>query len=293
MKRLVLTLGLGLLVGCGPYIDEVNEQHRQKVDAKLTEIRAVGQKLATAPPLDADKAPPGELVLVLGAVPSASGNTALLYAEDFGNFDELGLVYARLRDADLVQSCSAALHTEHAPWSANDPELTPAGATGFRASRTYAVLEGLEYVAVLRTKAFARPHSGPDQSTPPSPVAATADAGSPPAGADAGSADAGAAVEAGVAADSGLTVVLDAGAPAARQDDSGYVYSGGYLAAELLFFRIRGAELVGGVRFEAESSEAMTGSPTEFSLEYDLREKVRAALEGALAAHAPNVKLSK
>jgi hypothetical protein len=264
--RLAAVLGIACCeLACGPYIDEVNAQHGQKVEPKLLEIAKVRKRLEATPALSQDKAPAGSLRIVLSDSWSVKGNAALLYAEDFTTFDELGFVYARLPDADLVQRGAAALHTEHKPWDPARPEATPAGAFGSDASRAYALIEALEFVAVLRTVSFAKPQIGlskiaPAATTPP-------DAGVPTAvPAAAGSADGGGVEK--------------------------YAYSGGYLSAELHFFRVAGAEWIGGVRFEAESSETLKGVPSDVALEQDLRKNIASSLKAALAKHAPNAQVA-
>lgn len=268
---------LTLTAACGPYIDEVNAQHREKVEAKLEEVGAVGRQLAATPILSQDADPDAEIGIVLSDTYGAKGNAALLYAEDFANLDELGFVYARLPDADLVQRCSAAIHTEHLPWNPARAQTIPGGAFGSSASRWYQLLEELQYVAVLRTRAFAKPEGGVRADT--ASVAA----------ADGGAAgDAGTTRDAGTARDAGAT--RDAGS-ASQLATTGF--SGGYLSAEVLFFRLEGPKYVGGIRFEAESSLELKGSMSEVALETNLRANIELALVAALAGHAPRVKVNK
>lgn len=253
--------------GCGPYIDEVNAEHRAKVEPILRDLAAVGPVLAKTPTATANTPPDASIRLVLSGSWSAEGNAVLIYAEDFRNFDELGLVYARLPNADFVQRGAAALHTEREPWDPARPESTPSGEIGSAAERIYTLLEGVEFLVVLRTRAFAKPHVGLPKSAP-RPALNT------DAGADAG------ATRTDAGADSGAT-----------GSSEKYAYSGGYLGAELLYFRIADKQLAGATLFEAESSESITGAPTDRVLEADLKKNVRTALKDALAKQAPNVKV--
>lgn len=250
MRRTELGLALALLAtaGCGPFIDEVNGAHRGKVEAKLEEIRAVGKKLADTPAIEGPKTPPGSVEIVLGEPRSVKGNAALLYAEDFANLDELGFVYGRIAHTDVVPNASAFLHTEREPWNPATPETIPTGVAGMRAEGYYAVVEGLDHLAVIRTRAFAKP---------------LADAAGPP---------------------------KDAGADASELRVG---FSGGYLDAELLLFRLSGAELVGGTRFQAESSESWSGDLGERVLESDFRANAETALVAAAERIGPNVKVKK
>jgi len=246
-----------LAAGCGPYIDEVNKEHQSRIEPKLRELQAAAAVAKTTPSLSQDKAPPEKVNIVLADAWSAKGNAALLYAEDLSNFDELGLVYARVTYADLVQQCSAASHTEHAPWDPANPERTPSGESGSKMSRLYPLCENLEYLAVIRTLAFAKPHTGPDTTTPSVPTA------SADAGADAG--------DAGASTGSSTPVVWTD-------------FSGGYVKGELLLVRVKDPALVGGVRFEAESSPTISGTPTDVGLETNLSSQVAVALKAATKA---------
>ena len=127
---------------------------------------------------------------------------------------------------------------------------------GSRAEATYLLVEGLDHLAVLRTRAFAKPRA---EETP----AAALDAGTD--GAEAGT-----------------------GATEIRLG-----FSGGYLDAEVLLFRLSGAELVGGARFQAESSESWSGEPSERALESDFRSNVQTALIAAAEKIGPNVRVKK
>ncbi len=289
-----------LCAGCGPYIDEVNLQHRTAIEAKLVEIEAVGKVVGGTPTLAKDADPGVEMGIVLSDDYSAKGNAALLYVEDLGNLDELGFVYARLYEADLVQRCSAAMHTEHKPWDPKRPESTPSGASGSTTARWYKLCEGLEYIAVLRTRAFAKPQEGvaalpASAAVSPSNVAEGADGGvNDGGGADAATvvaAAAGTNVKGSGKANKKAGAKGEGSADKAKADKN--VFSGGYLSAELLLFKIVGAKFVGGVRFEAESSGELKGSASEMALENDFRTNVEAALKDALAKKAPKVKVRK
>jgi hypothetical protein len=258
VTRRTIVLGVvtaALATGCGPYIDEVNTEHQSRMEPKLHELEAAAAFAKSTPSLTEDKSPPGKVNVVLADAWSAKGNAALLYAEDLSSFDELGLVYARVTYADLVQHCSAALHTEYAPWDPANPERTPSGETGTKMSRLYPLCENLEYLAIIRTLAFAKPHTGPDKTTASTPT----DSGD--AGADGG--------DAGIAANTSV-VWTD--------------FSGGYVKGELLLISVKNPALVGGVRFEAESSPTLDGTPTDIGLETNLSSQVLAALKATTKA---------
>lgn len=265
VRTLLFSL-LSLIAGCGPYIQEVNEQHRGAVEAKLPELQRVGTVLAKTPPLEGAMATTAKLSLSLDYFPRETDNAAIIYAEDFASLDELGLVKNRLAHAQLVSECSAALHTERYPWDPLTPDKPPGGITGSRARRVYAVCVRLDYLVVIRTRAFA-------------PVSADL---SPPTGA--GSASAG---DAGTVAAAGA----DAGTADARSSSVTRSFSGGYLDAEALIFDVRAARLIGGFRFEAQSSPTLQAARSEkvakSELERDFTRRILAALKDGFAKHAP------
>ncbi|MBK7584802.1 MAG: hypothetical protein IPI67_32015 [Myxococcales bacterium] len=158
---------LGVLLGalvssCGPYIDEVVKERGAKVEAKLVQVRALGEELNRTPLLTQDEPTKVQVTLGMaaGGYPSAKITAALTYAEDLRDLDELGLVYARVNESSLVNQCAANVHTEREPWDPLFPSSPPASGTGYSATRRFDACERLTHLFVLRTRAFARPSPG-------------------------------------------------------------------------------------------------------------------------------------
>jgi len=277
-RRGALLVVFALLAGCGPYIQEVNAEHRDKVEAKLPQIKAVGEALAKTPPLGATIPIQAKLRLSLDYFPRATDNAAVIYAEDFRNLDELGLVKNRMAYANLVSRCSAAVHTEREPWNPSAPGSIPPGISGSTAARAYAVCEKLEYLVVLRTRAFAAVDKTPSATGTTSGAANT------------GAGDAGAAG----AGDAGGASVADAGTKAAPSSSTSTLreFAGGYLDAEALVFEVASAKLVGGFRFEAESSRSLETDRSGSAIERDFEAAVLAAFRDSLRKHSPEVDFS-
>jgi hypothetical protein len=222
MRKVLLALALVLtlvLTGCGPYIDEVNAAHKSRIEVKLEQARAVGKALASQAVLIDDRLPLPKAVLGYGWPAEKPSNAAFIYAEDFASLDQLGWVYARAQSAGLVQRCSSLLHTEREPWDPRRPATAPGPGFGFEAQKLFDACEKLEYLFVIRTRAFARPSEGRRQS-PSAPAASGADTGSDAGAPDAGSIDAG--------ADAAASTVPVAGSPTGSKNND-YEFDGGYL----------------------------------------------------------------
>lgn len=164
----VLALGLGL-TGCGPWIDEVVKERGAKVEQKLTLVRAVAEELPKTPLLEKNEPASVTATVSFEWPPSKPLNAAIAYAEDFRDLDELGLVYARVGGSTLVNQCSAYVHTEREPWDPLHPEATPASGTGYSAEKRFDACEKLDYLFVLRTRAFSKPSVGRTTSNPVKP----------------------------------------------------------------------------------------------------------------------------
>jgi hypothetical protein len=190
------------------------------------------------------------VVLNKGIDPEPGGNAAVIHAEDLRDLTELSLVYARMEAAKLVPSCTALVRTQREPWDGKSPSETPRSGWGYTASKRFAACSTLEYLLVIRTLVFAKPLS------PSSPESA-------------GATDAGGATDGGTEAKS--------------------VFYGGYRKAEVLVFSLDGPKLLGGFRFEAESSEKL-GDTGELTLEADLERQWKAAFTSAANRNLPNGK---
>lgn len=243
-----------LAVACGPTIDEMNAARGAQVEQVLTRAKAVGVALSQAPS-PAPAAASSPTASLAFTQPGRSGNAALIYAEDFDDFDELGLVYARLPGASLVSRCSAAVHTERAPWDPAQPDRAPSAVFGSEGERIYDACERLEYLFVIRTDAFVRPTAARVAAAPPASAA--------PAATRAGSAP----------------------EPERRY----YEFDGGWVEGELLAFSLSEARLLGATRFQATSSERLSSMPSEHELETDLAAAVEAASKEALRTGFPSV----
>jgi len=302
---LIGTLLASVASGCGPYIQEVNEQHRQKLQAKLEQIQKL-EAVVKATPLQ-ERELPTKAKISLTSFPEigAPGNATLVYAEDFANLDQIGFVTARVRTANLVPTCSAGLHTERTPWSPDYPSSTPSGLSGYKAEDDYAACERLEYVFVVRTRALAKPELlpvGPSLDIGPSDAGADGEAGSDAGPLEGGTPDAGSPkrlkstklgrgrLDAGLL-DAGSDAALDAGvdaeAGAAATVPHRYRFRGGYLDAEVLVFELAGTRLVGSFRFQAESSAKVEGHEKGSEVEEDFARQIGAALAEAANRNMP------
>ena len=260
MRKALLALAL-VLAGCGPYIDEVNAAHRGRVEAKLEQVHAVGKALAAQPPLAEDRLPLPKAQLGYGWSATKPANAAFIYAEDFASLDELGWVYGRAKNVNLVQRCSSLLHTEREPWDPGDPDTAPHPGFGFEAGKIFEACENLEYLFVIRTRAFAKPSEARRHQPV---VAAVGDAGRE---SDAGP-------EAGTSGDS---------------QSRDFDFDGGYLDAEILVFELASARFMGGFRFQVESSSTLRGEATAGVVREDFRTRVSGELARVVHERAPEV----
>ncbi|MCC6898326.1 MAG: hypothetical protein IT377_05090 [Polyangiaceae bacterium] len=160
VRAILLGGGLALLWGCGPYVDEVVKARGPRVEQKLAAVKAVGEELQKTPLLDKDEPANVKASFQMTSGTPTPANAALVYTEDLRDLDELGLVYARVSGTNLVNTCSAFVHTERHPWDPLHPEAAPASGTGFTATKHFDVCEKLDFLFVLRTRAFVRPSVG-------------------------------------------------------------------------------------------------------------------------------------
>lgn len=147
-------------LSCGPYIDEVVKERGPRVEQKLASVRSVASELEKLPLLAGDEPAALTASFNLTSATPEPANAAIVYAEDLRELDELGLVYARVDGSKIVNTCSAFVHTERHPWDPLHPEATPSSGMGWGATKHFDVCEKLEYLFVLRTRAFARPSVG-------------------------------------------------------------------------------------------------------------------------------------
>lgn len=152
--------GCLLVSACGPYIDEVVKERGARVEQKLALVRAVNEELAKTPLLEKDEPSDVRASFNMKASYPDPANAALVYAEDLRELDELGLVYARADGTKIVNTCSAFAHTERYPWDPLHPSDAPLGGTGYTAQKHFDVCEKLDYLLVLRTRAFGKPSIG-------------------------------------------------------------------------------------------------------------------------------------
>ncbi|MEB2312216.1 MAG: hypothetical protein OZ921_17980 [Sorangiineae bacterium] len=153
-----------VVIACGPTVDEVNRERGARIEQVLRRAKAVGAAVARAP--YPARPEPGTLHASLPLTqPARSGNAAFIYAEDFEDFDELGLVYARLPGGSLVSRCAAAAHTERRPWDPASPATQPRAVFGNEAAQLYDACERLHYLFVIRTDTFLRPGAPRPAST--------------------------------------------------------------------------------------------------------------------------------
>lgn len=252
-----MLLGVAI-AGCGPNMEEAIATHGAKVEQKLATVARVGAMVPTTPLLERDAVEGSPGLVLQGIDAKPGGNAAVIYVEDFRELTELGLVYARMDHSALVPTCAALVRTQREPWSAEQPDRAPSTGFGYSASKKFEACEALDYLLVVRTLAFAKPAVLPRTST-------WSECHSRPT--DAGTSDGGA--------------LTDAGAESWASN-----FEGGYLKAEVLVFSLDGPRLVGGFRFEAESTETVS-SASALALETNLESNVTAAFVGAASRAMP------
>lgn len=150
------------VAGCGPYVDEVVRERGPAVERRLALVRGVSEELARTPLLEGDEPADVKTSLNFESSYPAPANAVLVYAEDLRDLDELGLVYARVDGTKILNTCSAFVHTERYPWDPLHPDDPPLSGTGYAATRHFDVCEKLDFLFVLRTRAFVRPSIGRD-----------------------------------------------------------------------------------------------------------------------------------
>ncbi|GMV16140.1 MAG: hypothetical protein HS104_31620 [Polyangiaceae bacterium] len=150
------------VAGCGPYVDEVVKQRGPAVEQRLALVRGVSEELARTPLLDKDEPADVKASFNMKSGYPDAANAVLVYAEDLRELDELGLVYARVDGTKILNTCSAFVHTERYPWDPLHPDDAPLSGTGYTANKHFDVCEKLDFLFVLRTRAFVRPSIGRD-----------------------------------------------------------------------------------------------------------------------------------
>jgi hypothetical protein len=279
VRRAALALGVAAaaLTGCGRDLRDVVVEHRAAVEARLDAVKAARDAARAAPKVGADAVAALDPQAVLGRpLASQRANTAVAYLEDLEAPAELGAVPHRVEQTGLVNRCAAALATHREPYDPKSPVAAPKSVDAVVANDLFQRCEGLEYLVVLRTVAFAAPGDAAT-TTSCEPVtddpldAGVADAG----GLDGGARDAGR--PASGARDGGVVgaSLRDAGPAGAwpRDVDGGMLgayagalglappppttclrYEGGYLRVEAFVFDLDRRAQVGAFTFEAESS---------------------------------------
>ena len=149
-----------MTAGCGPYIDEVVKERGPGVEQKLALVRGLAEETTKTPLLDKDEPVDLRATIYMKSGTPGAANAALRYVEDLRELDELGLVYARVAGSDVVNTCSALVHTERQPWDPRHPEAAPASGTGYSGTKYFDLCEKLDFVFVIRTRGFARPSVG-------------------------------------------------------------------------------------------------------------------------------------
>lgn len=160
LHALLLWGGCATAAGCGPYIDEVVKERGPRVEQKLALVRAVAEEATKAPLIDKDEPADLQATITMKSGTPAAANAALIHVEDLRELDELGVVYARVGGSDIVNTCSSLVHTERLPWDPRSPETPPGSGTGYSGTKYFDVCEKLDFVFVIRTRAFARPSVG-------------------------------------------------------------------------------------------------------------------------------------
>lgn len=160
LRHTVWVWGWLFVAGCGPYVDDVVKARGPRVEQKLALVRGVAEELGRTPLLEKDEPADVRASFNMKSTYPDSANAVLVYAEDLRELDELGLVYARVNGSKILNTCAAFVHTERHPWDPLHPNDAPLSGTGYAANKHFDVCDKLDYLLVLRTRAFARPSIG-------------------------------------------------------------------------------------------------------------------------------------
>lgn len=231
------------------------ELYGPRIERNLAALPAIADQLRRLPPLTEDR-PVG--------LPDLQFDS-FCHAEDLANPDELGMVWARLGNAGLLNQCASFLHRGHAAFDPTHVQATLRGLNVQDISALYPRCADSKTLLVIRSVAFLAP-SGTTQATAPFvPIQEIIDLDAKPAvgaasaakkqGEDREAKDSPAEAAAPDAVPGALAPVSESG----NRIETRYTFQGGYLRAELLAFELPSAKLLGGVRFTTQGSVKVNG----------------------------------
>jgi len=304
-------------LGCSKDLRDVIKEHRPKVEAQLAKVRSIREAARAAPRVTEDRVEmkgPAPRFTLVGH--NDKDNSAIEYLEDLDNLEEYANISTRLLGSGGVNMCASALKTHREPFNpAWGSSSTPSEMSSYGAENAFERCEAMLYLFVIRSLAHAAPSATAETVPGPCPkpaldntanTSAALDAGPGDAGpTDAGAGDAGArrgrlgsvfvpkpsnAAIQDAGADSGP---MDAGSDAATPSSASALaekclrFEGGYLKAEVLVFDVASGALLGGFRFEAESSNLV--DVNKQSPDSDFRVKMAEAFTQAAKKAIPSL----
>lgn len=270
MRRWAWLLAILPAFGCATKdLRAVITEYKPKVEPQLAKLEKIRDAARNAPRITVDH------VDINGPAPKIGitdvdehVNVAIEYLEDLDDFSALGQVPHRMLGSGSMNRCSAILKTHRYPY---DPIVggVPREMPWYIADDYFEHCAGVRYVFVIRSFAYAAPSNL--QSLGPCPNPSSNGDSTTPVIADKPPADAGA----------------DAGGKAT---EFCRVFTGGYLAADVLVFDMKTVTQVGGFRFVAESSPRIdvNHANNDGVLTPDFSLQIRTAFQGAAQKYVPS-----
>lgn len=246
---------------CGPNLEEVIQQHKPAIEAKLVPLASIRDQVLRLPPLRGDSVTHSgaPLTLALANVETNAANTSLCYAEDLQSPEELGFVFGRIEHTGAINECASVARRGHEVFNPANPEALLSRPFGFSAESMFKRCEAVTTLLVIRTLEFVEPGTPEPVGSAFTPNPSICD---PAASARLEASDAGASGD-------------------AVPKEIRLRFSGGRLRAEVLVFALEGSRFEGGFRVEATSSVRVKGS----SVKSDLTDQLRAAIAEGVKSH--------
>jgi hypothetical protein len=293
-----LALLVAVFAGCGGEAGKLAEYlkaQRPAVEQNLAALPKVAEQVRGLPPLE-NEGGPGPLTFAVdafvGAHAPATGSLA--YAEDLADPDELGYVWGRLDDAGALNQCASLLHRGHLAYDPAQPAQTLLALDLREAQERLPRCAALRFLLVIRTLEFLQP-SVPVQATRPFvPIIKTLDLDAVPA-------EPPPPPPVKKARRGRRPVPAPAPPPAEASDEAPlltptadwgeirYLFDGGFVRGEVLLFTLPAGELLGGARFDAQSSVKVKGDGE--AVQTDFTAQVKASLRSSLRRAFPSLVL--
>ncbi len=275
---------------CGPKLETVVQEHRERVERQLAPLASIQQQVLQLPRLLQDA--PIQVTTPLVFEPSVyktGGNTAILHAEDLPSAEELGYVWARIPSSGLLNRCGSIVRRGHEVFDPAQPTGYLGVPTGSSAEYVLKRCEEVRYVVVVRTVEFVEPTQpvapeAPGAVIPADCTSAPALASASPSTSATASPSTSASASPSVSASSSPSRALGPSASESRR-----VFQGGLARGEVHVFALEGAKYAGGFRFEVMNASRLEGT----DVAGDLKEKMSDAVLEGLRVRVPGTEVRK